>query len=139
MKNNTYKSILDHYSKLYKKFGDTPASLGWPKGKQDIRFQVMLEIGNVKNSKILDIGCGFGDFGKYLKFKKIKIDYTGVDINPKFIEIAKIKNPKFRFQVRDIEEEKYKQKFDWVFAIGTTNKAGSYSYIERILSHKFKN
>ncbi len=134
MRKKTHKTILNHYTKLYKKFGDNPGSLGWPKGKQNVRFQAMSEIGSLQNSRILDVGCGFGDFFKYLKNRKIITDYMGVDINPKFIQIAKQKNPRIKFQVRDIEIKKFKSKFDWVFAIGTTNKAGSYSYIEKLLS-----
>ena len=97
----------------------------------------MAEIGKMQNSKILDVGCGFGDLSSFLK-SQYQIKYLGVDINPKFIEIAKQRNPKTRFEVRDIEKKKIKEKFDWVFAVGTTNKAGSYEYIENLLIQMLK-
>ena len=134
----THQSILKHYTKLYKKFGQTPASIGWTKGKQDIRFNAVIEIGKLKNSSILDVGCGFGDLLLFLNKKKLQVKYTGIDINQKFISICKKKYPKSIFQVRDIETRPFKKKFDWVFAIGTTNHSGSYKYIERLLAEMFK-
>jgi SAM-dependent methyltransferase len=133
-----YRSILNHYTDLYKKFGDHPGSLGWPKGKQKIRFQTMFEIGNLKNCSVLDVGCGFGDFATYLQKKKKNIEYLGIDINPIFVKKAKEKNPNVSFKIRDIEKQKIKKKFDWVFAIGVTNKCGSYQYIENMLQEMFK-
>ena len=138
MNKKTANSIIKHYSTLYENFGYNPASIGWPKGKQNIRFHAISQIGNLNNSKILDVGCGFGDLATFLKFRKIKMKYTGVDINEKFIKIAETVNPDCVFEVRDIEKRKFKQKFDWIFAIGTTNQSGSYQYIENLLNEMFR-
>ncbi|CDI06458.1 class I SAM-dependent methyltransferase [Candidatus Nitrosotenuis uzonensis] len=138
MKEQTHNEILKHYTELYEKYGVNPASLGWPKGRQNIRFKIITEVGNLSNSKILDIGCGFGDLYSFIKKKRIKTKYTGIDINKKFIEVAKQKHPLTRFFVRDIEERKFREKFDWVFAVGTTNKAGSYRYVEDLLTEMFR-
>jgi len=139
MKKKEQNSILSYYTSLYEKFGFNTASIGWPNGKQSIRFRVATEIGDLKNSKILDIGNGFGDFPLYLSKKKFKIrDYLGVDINPIFVKIAKQRNPKYRFQIRDVEKKKLKEKFDWVFAIGVTNQAGSYNYVEGLMKEMLR-
>jgi len=42
-----------------------------------------------KNKKILDLGCGRGDF--LLECHKEKIDVIGIDINPNYIKISKEK------------------------------------------------
>ena len=138
MKRHVHDAILDHYTQLYYKFGYHPASVGWPKGRQEIRFQIMSEIGNLNNCKILDVGCGFGDMVTFLKTKKIRAKYLGVDINPLFIKIAKEKGPEVDFQIRDVEEKRFREKFDWVFAIGTTNMAGSYKYISNLLKEMLR-
>ncbi|MEM3143587.1 MAG: class I SAM-dependent methyltransferase [Candidatus Nitrosotenuis sp.] len=138
MKKAIHDAILEHYTELYYKHGVHPAAIGWPKGRQNIRFQVMTEIGNMKNSKILDVGCGFGDLLSFFKFKKIRVNYTGVDINPIFVKIAKQRHPKAIFQVRDIEKERFRDKFDWVFAVGTTNMAGSHEYITNLLTEMLR-
>jgi len=133
LKKETSDKILNHYTKLYRKFGINPASLGWPKGKQNVRFSAMSKIGDLQNSRVLDVGCGFGDLLTYFKLRKIHVDYTGIDINSEFINIAKQKHPDTTFAVRDIETRKFKKKIDWVFGIGLTNKGGSYNYIENLL------
>lgn len=138
MKKYVHNAILEHYTELYYQYGVHPASIGWPKGRQDIRFQVMSEIGNLNNSKILDVGCGFGDFLSFLKSRKIRTKYVGVDINPIFIKIAKQRHPRTSFQVRDIEKNRFKEKFDWVVAIGTTNMAGSHEYITNLLKEMLR-
>ena len=125
--------IIDHYNKLYTKFGDNPASVGWPNGKQNIRFTTISQIGNFNNSSILDVGCGFGDFFSFLKSRNTKLKkYLGVDINKEFVNVAKTKNPDAAFKVMDIETNDL-SKFDWSIAIGITNKSGSYNYIEKLL------
>ena len=132
------KSITEHYSELYKKFGESPKALGWIKGNQDIRFNIVSQVGELKNSSILDVGCGFGDFYEYLKSKKIKFEYHGVDINEKFLEIAKKRNPKGKFELRDIQKDKIEKKFDWVVATGITNYATNYQHLKKMLREMYK-
>jgi len=115
MKKQEEHSIINHYTKLFKKYGINSASLGWKRGNQSIRFHAITQIGKIANSSILDVGCGFGHLNKYLELHRISAHYTGVDVNQKFIEIAKKNNPKCKFEVRDIEKKPFKNKFDWVF------------------------
>jgi SAM-dependent methyltransferase len=134
MDSKIHQSILHHYTKLYKEFGYSPKAVGWTKGKQNIRFDTFAQIGELGKSSVLDIGCGFGDLLSFFNERKFKVKYTGVDINPQFIEFAKKKYPKSDFKVRDIGIKPFKKRFDWVFAIGTTNQCGSYKYIEKLLT-----
>ncbi len=98
----------------------------------------MSEIGDIKNSKILDVGCGFGDFLEYLNLKKKNVEYTGIDINPIFIKIAKSIHSNGSFYKRDIEIAKFNKKFDWSFAIGTTNMKGTYDYVEGLMTEMLR-
>lgn len=138
MEKRIHRAIYNHYTELFKVNGITPAALGWPKGRQNLRFKVMSEIGIINNSEILDVGCGFGDLLSYFKSKRIDVKYTGVDINPLFLEVAKNKHPFANFFHRDIEINKFKKKFDWCFAIGTTNMKANYKYIEKLLGEMLK-
>lgn len=48
-------------------------------------------------NSILDIGCGRGDFGSYLKkVVNSELDYTGIDMNPLHIDIGKYKFKDFQ-------------------------------------------
>jgi len=54
------------------------------------------------NEKVLDFGCGVGDY-----CTAVKGDYYGVDLNPDFINYAKNKYKDKTFEVRDILETKF--------------------------------
>lgn len=133
-----HDSIIQHYTSLYKKYGLTPKALGWLNGRQSIRFEIMRQIGKFEGASVLDIGCGFGDFYGYLQFKKIKVNYHGVDINKEFLDLAKKNHPKASFELRDIQSNKVKKKYDWVIATGISNYATNYTYLKKILADMFK-
>ena len=75
------KSIINRYKKRYEKFGFDPRSLGWDKGKQDLRFSVLTDFFDCRGKSILDIGCGFGDLNKFL-FNQYQFEYEYVGIDP---------------------------------------------------------
>jgi len=116
----TLKSIIDIYNERYKRYGFSPKSLGWDKNRARLRFNILTSLWNLDNMAILDFGCGFGDFYDFLIHDKdVKhISYTGIDINPEFINIAKSRFPYVKFLVRS---DPGKIKFDYVFASGIFN------------------
>jgi len=138
MKKEMADSIITHYLELYKKFGENPKALGWLKGNQSIRFQIISQIGKMDNSSLLDVGCGFGDLFGFLKYRKIKVRYNGVDINSEFLKIAKKRYPNVKFELRDIHKKKFLRKFDWVVATGITNYATNYQHLKDILKEMFR-
>ena len=76
-------------------------------------FYVMLELlGNIKNKKILDLGCGFGDYAKVYSKKRAKV--TGIDASQNMIDFAKSQNiPNTKFLVGNLEEKwPFDEKFD---------------------------
>ena len=65
-------------------------------------------------SKILDIGCGSGQFAEYLKDKGVKA-YTGVDFSNIAITKAKKRVPEYNFHTYDCSSE------DWLRFIHKSN------------------
>lgn len=113
---------VKRYENRLKEFGYDPKTLGWrSKRQQYVRFEVLAEIGDLRNRSILDIGCGFGDFYDFITEKGIKVDYTGYDISPKLIEIAKKTHPSIKFEVKDILKDHVERKFDYVISSGIFN------------------
>lgn len=138
MKKKTHDVIIKHHTELYQKFGRHKSSLGDPREHYNIRFKIMTEIGELNNLKILDVGCGWGDFLTYLNNKGINTKYTGVDINPIFIEICKSNHKNANFFERDIEKEKFNEKFDYVFGIGITSLIGSYDAVKKLITEMLR-
>lgn len=113
--------LVSFYSKNLMLFGDRPESLRWSPAGQRLRYSVMLEVGEIAGAKILDYGCGKGDFYGFLRENFIEADYSGFDITPGFIELAGRKYPECSFRVFDIEEEPLEEDFDYIFLCGVFN------------------
>ena len=141
MKNKVYNI----YKNLYVKFGDNPASVKARTSKQQqMRFKYLVSCANL-NSKdsVLDVGSGLGNFLFYLRNKKLKCNYTGIDFYEEFIKISKKKfrkDKKSEFLKFDISSQKIKKKYDWVVLSGTFNDKhrGSQADMLKILTKMFK-
>jgi len=105
-----YKNYI---SEIYeKKFGnnDNLISLGWGNQKsQEIRFEILLNIGYNNEDTVLDVGCGFGDISTKIN------NYYGIDIRESVIKIAKTKYKK-KFDCKNIFD--INESFDWVISSG---------------------
>ncbi len=120
----------DEYIKRYQarlnEFGYSPATLGWGKGgRQDIRFKVLAQpILKHANSSVLDIGCGFGDLFRFLKMNHWNGTYTGVDIVPGLLNVARELDPQINVIEADITSPNFSlisERFDYVVASGVFN------------------
>ena len=140
MKKNISKKIYDYYQRLFDEYGISPKSVGWgtKKGRQSIRFEILCQIGDISNSSILDIGCGFGDLFGYLSHRKIKMKYHGIDINNNLVNMGKKIYPTAHLECRDFEIKKFNRKFDWVLSSGITSYGSTYSHLTSIMKEMFK-
>lgn len=121
---NDYKTITEkHFNKKIEEYKNGPQAVSWGSKKSQVsRFKVLSEIGNLNGKKILDVGCGMGDFYSYLISKNVKPkSYTGVDMVSKMVDGAKRKHPKATFALMDLCREIPKEKFDYVFESGIFN------------------
>jgi len=115
------RTVRRFYDGQYRTYGFDPRSLGWIVGSQEIRFKELTAIGGLDGCSVLDVGCGFGDLYGYLLDRGLHINYTGVDLSPDFIDIARITYPDAAFIMADFETAPLSGKFDWAFASGTFN------------------
>ncbi|HAA11342.1 MAG TPA: hypothetical protein DCE41_06410 [Cytophagales bacterium] len=62
---------------------------GWSSEEaQQLRFTILERLGDWEDASILDVGCGLGDFWKFISARYQPTIYKGVDILPNFISQA---------------------------------------------------
>ena len=121
MKDRDRAEVSHYYGDNLRRYGYDPRSLGWIPGTQAARFRALADVGDLEGSAVLDVGCGFGDLYEYLKARGVRVNYTGVDLNPELVAIARQRHPDARFVVADFEEAKVDGRFDWAFESGVFN------------------
>lgn len=90
---STYEKIAGTYTRKY--FRD----------KSDLPF-IDRFLGHLKpGSKVLDVGCGPGQFSKYISGKGFRV--VGIDLSKEMLNIAKKKVPKVRFKLMDMRNLKF--------------------------------
>lgn len=116
-------NVVLRYNERLNKYGYSPQSLGWTKGKQEIRFDILTSSYDFENKNILDIGCGFGDLNKTLSLKTKEYSYCGIDILEEFLEIGKKihMGENIAFLQGEFLNMKFDQKFDFAIASGVFN------------------
>lgn len=131
------QETIERYSSRYQKFGYSPKSLGWDKGKQDVRFEILTSQYDFSEKSVLDIGCGFGDLNKTLNEKYAhNYSYLGVDLVPDLVNEARKQyvGDNIDFRTGDFLDISFENTFDFVIASGIfnhrLNNVNNYDLIE---------
>lgn len=83
---------------------------------EDIALAFQL-VGEVKNPKVLEIGCGDGrDAKEILKYTD---DYVGIDISKEMVKIAKRHVPNANLKVIDVLEYEFPKELDLVISFAS--------------------
>jgi ubiquinone/menaquinone biosynthesis C-methylase UbiE len=88
-----------------------------------IPFDKIIKYSSLKNSKILEIGCGMGTHAELLCKNVEDIDYTGIDITKRAVELTKkrfeLKNINGKIIQADAESIPFENEtFDYVWSWG---------------------
>jgi len=101
--------IIKHYENCLEKHGDNHLGVDWPNQEDvDKRYDVMLDIIRVSNCEsenisLMDFGCGTAHLLEYINRKGYKkLDYSGLDISQKFIDVSRKKFRDNKFYCLDI-------------------------------------
>lgn len=135
---------IEKYRNGYLEYGYSPKTLGWDKGRQDIRFEILLSFFEWQGKSILDIGCGFGDLNRILLQRNAgNYNYTGIDLVPELIEEGQQQYSQkyIKFINADFLEYTFTQTFDIVVASGIFNHKFSSGqndlFVERVLKKAY--
>jgi SAM-dependent methyltransferase len=133
--------IIERYSRRFAEHGYDPRTLGWDKGKQQIRFRILTSQYDFRGKRVLDIGCGFGDLNQGLQRRAgQEYSYHGVDLVPALIAKGKDLYPagNTSFSCADILSEDFTDNFDYAVASGLFNftfkDVANYDFIEAVIN-----
>lgn len=123
MNEKEIQHAIDRFNKRLEQFGISEQSLGWgTKGRARLRYEILTSQWDLNNSTVLDFGCGFGDLFDHITDKGASVKYTGIDINPNFITIAKEKHgDRATFYEKNLLTDGIDEEFDFVFSSGVFN------------------
>lgn len=130
--------IINHYESCLEKYGDSHLGVDWPKIEDvDKRYKVMLEVIDSTSKQkisILDFGCGASHLYKYIFKQKIKnIEYSGLDISEKFIELSKSKFPSNKYYNIDIlEDDSTIPNYDYIIMVGVFTEKVTLTFDEML-------
>ena len=133
-----YKDIIKHYEKCLQEHGDNHLGVDWPKLEDvDKRYKVMLECIPMRprigqDISLLDLGCGTGHLLEYIRKNNIAgINYTGLDISNKFVEVARKKFTDVSFICGDVLSNDLKlANFDFIVMNGVFTEKREMSFEE---------
>jgi SAM-dependent methyltransferase len=83
--------VAAYYASKLEAHGSTPQGVDWSGiDSHERRHQQFLRLidGNL-NASVIDLGCGFGDFLRFLRFAGYSGQFIGYDIAPSMIEKAR--------------------------------------------------
>lgn len=84
-------AIFRYHRQRIKQYGPGGAeALGWarPEGQQ-VRFQVLTQIGDLAHRSVLDAGCGHADLYPYLRQRYAGVQYHGIEQMPELLAVAR--------------------------------------------------
>jgi hypothetical protein len=126
-----YLNIVSHVESYLEKHGDTHLGVGWPKREDvSVRYRVMLEVirqGTSGKIRLLDFGCGASHLYEHILQHNLTdtagnpyaIEYSGLDLSPRFIALSKSKFPSNTYYLLDVlDDQADLPEFDYILMNG---------------------
>ena len=109
------------YEEKVRRFGFDHRGLGFrTRTSQEKRFEALLRLGDFHQRRLLDVGCGFGDFLAFLLARGIEPIYTGLDLCEPMAARGRerFSADQGRFVAGDVLDHVPDQPYDFVVASG---------------------
>ena len=110
MANIGYKNNTQFYRRVIKKYGISARGVHWNcEETQYLRFEILSKFikNDMKDSVIVDAGCGFGEYYNYLYDNDLKPkEYIGIDCEEEMISSASKRFLNTKFVLKNILEDK---------------------------------
>src|SRR5258708_2202853 len=131
------------YEDKVRRYGYDYRGLGFrTRSSQEKRFDALLALGDLDGARLLDVGCGFGDFLAFLHDRGVDPVYTGVDICEPMIEHCRgrFQESEGRFVVGDALDSRPAELYHFVVGRGLLgwDYEGARERVRPALKHLFE-
>src|SRR4051812_26476064 len=109
------------YEDKVRRYGYDHRGLGFRnRSSQEKRFEALLALGDFDGARLLDVGCGFGDFVTFLQRRGVQPVYTGIDLCEPMIARCRERfaGAGHSFEVADVLAYEPREPYDFVVASG---------------------
>jgi SAM-dependent methyltransferase len=135
-----FTRISEFYDGLVERYGHDPKACDYgSRESQAIKFKVLSEVNSLKGKTLLDVGCGFADYGQYLQHRYEQVKYAGIDLSPAMIAEGRRLHPEFDLSICNLFDQPCERQFDVVSANGIFYLLGEQApeLMRKLVSHMF--
>ena len=128
-----YRQLAAHYEACLAEHGDTHLGVDWPNAEDaELRHRVMLEMVTELPATLLDFGCGAAHMYDHMLRTGVRgVEYAGLDISPRFVELSRAKHPGNRYWCADVlTDDVDLPEFDFVVMNGVFTEKRELSFDE---------
>ena len=123
---NQFKKLtISHFNQQHlRNLDENGLPLLWPnRCAQLLRLKILIQIDDLEDMSILDVGCGFCELYFEIQRCNCRIQkYTGIDLHPKIIDIIREKHPEIDARCVDIIDSNYSDNsYDYCIGSGLFN------------------
>ena len=87
-------AVFRYHRQRIREYGPgSPGALGWQPDGQQIRFEVLAQIGDLAHCSVLDVGCGYADLYPFLQQHFVGVQYYGIEQMPELLDLARARYP----------------------------------------------
>ena len=87
-------AVFRYHRQRIREYGaGSPGALGWQPDGQQIRFEVLIQIGDLAHCSVLDVGCGYADLYPFLRQRFAGVQYWGIEQMPELLDLAQARYP----------------------------------------------
>src|ERR1700736_71161 len=91
---DVFSKIGDYYDQLVDRYGHDYRACDYGRPESQIlKFVILSQVRAFDNKSVLDVGCGFADFSRFLAERYRNVRYTGIDLSPKMVAAARRLHP----------------------------------------------
>src|SRR4051794_24415310 len=113
------RRIAEYYNGLVDAYGHEPRAVdASSQASLEVRYTALCAVADLTGKRVLEVGCGFGDLGAFIRERFEGVSYRGVDLSPRMVEEGRRAHPGLELAVANVLDLPAAETFDVVLAQG---------------------